>query len=86
MARRATPPDLSESRKAAIAAELRLLARQERQAAMDKYVHVSRSYEAGLSLEEIAAELEVSKNTVFRWKNEGERERERVRRPEAADD
>lgn len=78
MARRAVP-DLPEPRKAALAAELRLLAEQERRAALDKFIHVSRSYDAGMSLDEIAVELDVSKNTVHRWKNEGERERERLR-------
>lgn len=78
MARRAVP-DLPEPRKAALAAELRLLAGQERRSALDKMIHVSRSYDAGMSLDEIAAELEVSKNTAFRWKEEGERERARLK-------
>lgn len=78
MARRAVP-DLPEPRKAALKAELRLLAEQERRAALDKMIHVSRSYDAGMSLDEIAAALEVSKNTAHRWKDEGERERARLK-------
>lgn len=79
MPRRATP-DLPPERKQALRAELRMFAALERRAELDKLVHVARSYEAGMSLEEIAADLEVSKNTAHRWKDEGERERERRRR------
>lgn len=79
MANRATSGLLPE-RKQALRAELRILAALERRAELDKLVHVARSYEAGLSLEEIAEDLEVSKNTAHRWKNEGQRERERRRR------
>lgn len=74
MARRAMP-DLPEPRKAALEAELRLLAEQERRAALDKMVHVSRSYDAGMTLDEIAQSLEVSKGTAGNWKDAGERER-----------
>lgn len=79
MPRRATP-DLPPERKQALRAELRIFAALERRAELDKLVHASRSYDAGLSLEEIAEELEVSKNTAHRWKDEGERERERRKR------
>lgn len=78
MPRRATP-DLPPERRQALKAELRIFAALERRAALDKLVHVARSYEAGMSLEEIAEDLGVSKNTAHRWKDEGERERERRR-------
>lgn len=84
MPRRATP-DLPPERRQALKAELRIFAALERRAVLDKLVHVARSYEAGLPLDEIAEDLGVSKNTAHRWKDEGERERERRRQGDPVD-
>lgn len=78
---RARPP-LPPERRQALEAELRLLAAMEERAALDKYVHVSRCYDAGMSLGDVAAVYGVSRDTAMRWKDAGERERERRRRGE----
>jgi transposase len=51
----------------------------EDRAALDKYVHVSRCFDAGMSVREIADVYGVSSSTATRWKDAGERERERRR-------
>lgn len=80
MPRRAMP-ELPPERRQALVAELRLLAAIEKdvaaRAALDKYVHVSRAYDAGMTTREIAAVYGVSPDTAKRWKDLGERERER---------
>ena len=78
MARRTTP-DLPPERRQALAAELRLYGELEERATLDKYVHVSRAYDAGMTVLEIAEIYDVSGNTAHRWKDAGERERERRR-------
>lgn len=83
MPRRATPP-LSLPRRRALAAELTAYAELKARAEMDEKVHVSRCYDAGMSLREIGEVLGVSADTSHRWRNEGEQERAR-RRAEAAD-
>jgi len=77
MPRRVT--NLSDERRQALAAELRLLGELEQRATLDKYVHVSRAYDAGMSQREIGAIFGVSGNAVYHWKEAGERERERRR-------
>lgn len=78
MPRRARP-SLPPERRAALEAELRLFGEQEQRATLDKYVHVSRAYDAGMTTREIAAVYGVTSDTASRWKDAGERERERRR-------
>lgn len=78
MPRRATP-DLPPERRKALEVELRLLAALEARAALDKYVHVSRSFDAGMTVRDIADVYGVSSSTATRWKEAGEHERKRRR-------
>lgn len=78
MPNRATP-ELPPGRRQALEVELLLLQRLEDRAALDKYVHVSRAIDAGMSERAIAAVFEVSPHTAHRWKVWGEQERERRR-------
>ena len=55
--------------------ELTSWAEAECDAAAKKRMQVSRAYEAGMQLKEIAEALGVSTNTAFRWKDEGDAER-----------
>lgn len=79
MPRRATP-DLPPERRQALEAELRVYGDLEARATLDKYVHVSRSYDAGMTTREIGAVYGVTSDTVSRWKDLGEQERKQ-RRP-----
>lgn len=81
MANRAT--NLPPERRQALEAELRLLAELEARATMDKYVHVSRAYDAGMTTRDLGEIFEVASGTASRWKDAGERERERRRRGDA---
>lgn len=78
MPRRATP-ELPPERRQALEAELRLLGELETRATMDKYVHVSRAYDAGMTTRAIARVFGVTSDTASRWKDAGERERQRRR-------
>jgi transposase len=78
MPRRARPP-LPLQRRQALEAELRLYAEMEQRAALDKYVHVSRAFDAGMSVREIAEVYGIGHATAARWKDAGEREREKRR-------
>lgn len=80
MARRIAPK-LSLPRRRALEAELLAYAELRLQAELDQKVHISRAFDAGMTLAEIAEKLDISNNTAHRWKNEGERERERLRPP-----
>jgi hypothetical protein len=75
MANRAT--NLPPERRQALEAELRLLADLESRATMDKYVHVSRAYDAGMTTRDLAQVFDVTSGTASRWKDAGERERQR---------
>lgn len=79
MPRRATP-DLPPERRRALEAELRVLGALESRAALDKYVYVSRAYDAGMSVRDIASVFDTSSSTATRWKGLGEQERKRRRR------
>ena len=85
MPRRATPY-LSPERRQAMESELRFLQELEDRAAMDKYVHVSRAFHAGMTVREIAVVFGVSSSTATRWKEAGEYERERRRSGEMEPD
>lgn len=76
MPRRATP-DLPPERRRALEAELWLFGELEARATLDKYVHVSRAYDAGMTTREIGAVYGVTSDTVSRWKDAGEHERKR---------
>jgi hypothetical protein len=77
MANRAT--NLPPERRQALEAELRLLAELEARATLDKYVHVSRAYDAGMTTRDMAPVFGVKSSTISRWKDAGEKERERRR-------
>ena len=82
-------PKLTSERRQALEAELRVYAALEARATMDKYVHVSRCYDAGMTSEEITAAytaggLAVTRSTITRWRIWGEQERKR-RREEGSD-
>lgn len=77
---------LSASRREAMLRELERLRELEAQATMDKMVHVAMCVAEGMTLREIAPIFDVSATAVGNWKVKGERERERLRRPKAADD
>lgn len=79
MASRATS-ELPPERRQALETELLLLQRLEDRAALDKYVHVSRAVEAGLSERAVAMLFQIGAGTAHRWKVLGEEERERRRR------
>jgi DNA invertase Pin-like site-specific DNA recombinase len=79
MPRRSTP-DLSPARRQTLVAELRMHGELEDRASLDKYVHVSRAFDAGMTVRDIADVYGVSSSTATRWKEAGERERERRRR------
>jgi transposase len=78
MPRRSTP-DLPPSRRQALVAELRMHGELEARAALDKYVHVSRAFDAGMTVRDIADVYGVSSSTTTRWKVWGEQERARRR-------
>lgn len=78
MPRRAKPA-LSPERRQALAAELRMYEQLEERATLDKYVHVSRAYDAGMTVRDIGKVYGVQSSTATRWKDAGERERERRR-------
>lgn len=80
MPRRAVPADLTPERRKAIVGDLRFYKDRQRQAELEKLVYVAMAFAAGMPLEEIAEAMDISKNTAHRWKDEGERERERRRR------
>lgn len=77
MPRRRT--DLTDERRQALVAELRLFGSMEERAAMDKYVHIAMASEAGMSLRDIAEVYAVSQETARTWKAKGEQERARRR-------
>jgi transposase len=70
---------MTEARRRKLVGELRLYAELEEQATLDKYVHVALANAAGMSLRAIAEVYDVSRDTAQRWKDAGERERERRR-------
>lgn len=70
---------LTPERREALRAELRLFEQLEQRATMDKYVHVAMANAAGMTLREIAEVYDISPDTAQRWKDAGERERERHR-------
>jgi transposase len=74
MPRRAKP-ELTPERRQALEAELRLYAELEHRATLDKYVHVSRAFDAGMTVREIADVYGIGSGTATRWKEAGERER-----------
>lgn len=69
-------PDLPPERRQALEAELRLYAELERRATLDKYVHVSRAFDAGMTVRDLGTVLGVTSDTATRWKDLGERERD----------
>lgn len=71
--------DLPLPRRNAMTRELLVYAELEREAVLEKKIHIARCYEAGMTLEEMAVSLEVTKGTISRWRDEGQRERERQR-------
>lgn len=71
--------DVPEPRRAAMLRDLRILAELEEQARLDKVMYVSKMYDAGMELREIAEAVGVTAPTALRWKREGEAERERQR-------
>ncbi len=73
-------PQPPPERMAAMGAELLVLQALEDRARLDKYVHVSRAYDAGMTVREIARALKVAPDTAAVWKDKGEQERERRRR------
>jgi transposase len=74
-----TRPALSDDRRLRLVAELRIHAQVEEQARLNKCVHISMAYDAGMTLAAIAEVYNISRDTAQRWKAEGERERERRR-------
>lgn len=78
MPRRAKP-ELTPERRQALAAELRMYEQLEQRATLDKYVHVSRCFDAGMTVRDIAEVYGIGSGTATRWKDAGERERDRRR-------
>lgn len=78
MPRRAKP-DPPPERRQALAAELRMHQQLEDRATLDKYVHVSRAVDAGMTVRDIAEVFGIGSATATRWKAAGDRERERRR-------
>lgn len=78
MPRRATPK-LTSARRAALETELRLLQLLEERAKLDKYVHVSMAFDAGMTVRDLADVFGTSSSTATTWKAQGEQERERRR-------
>lgn len=70
---------LTAERRAALAAELTMYGQREERARLDKYVHVSRAFDAGMTLRDIAAVYCVSSGSIATWKELGEKERDRRR-------
>lgn len=83
MPRRARPA-LSPERRQAMIRELLIFAERERQAELDKLVYVSMAYDAGMTTREIADVYDIGSGTATRWKDAGERERQRRQRGEPA--
>lgn len=79
MPARSRPP-LTTAAKRKLVMELAMLGELKEQAVLDIYVHVSRAYDAGMTVREIADVYGVTPTTATRWKDAGERERERRRR------
>lgn len=70
---------LTPERREALKAELRLFQQLEQRATLDKCVHVAMANATGLTLREIAEVYDISPDTAQRWKDTGERERERLK-------
>jgi transposase-like protein len=76
MPRHELPPE----RKAALVAELLIYKAALRRAEEDLKIHVSRAYDAGMNLRDIAKVLDMkSSNTAMRWRDEGGQARNRRR-------
>jgi hypothetical protein len=78
MPRRAMP-DLPPERRAALIDELRFLQQLEDRARLDKYVHTSRAYDAGMTVRDLAAASGITSGQATKWKAWGEQERARRR-------
>jgi len=75
-------PHLTPERRNALVTELRILHALKLRAERDMLVHVSRSYDAGMTVRDIAAAIDIDSGTATRWKAAGEKERERRRSEE----
>lgn len=75
-----TRPPLTAAARRKLVMELEMYGELEAQATLDKYVHVSRAYDAGMTVTELSAVYGIAPDTARRWKDMGERERDKRRR------